>query len=260
MKVSRRLVLPGMAASILITQSGCFFLVGLLRLGVRGSLIRSGARASRVSRRGKLSSFGRTGATTLHLVRLARAVNTVNRLQKVGEIFGQENEETAVEVESNNSISECLVERVPVSNTRADGKWLVHHSNFYQESIGTSLPKSDTVIEHQDVQSRFAGADVIENGVIRHIDANRDLAGTTPYVFKELPTETVVEFTDTRYLESELNSAASSITARDRATLRDADAMLRAQEACLRKPSDQDCNLLADQAGEALARLEARFK
>ena len=131
--VKRRAFMVMSASSMLLPLSGCLLFGGLLRLGVRGALLRGGARASRVSRRGTLSSFGRTGATTLQLVRLSRMANSVNRLQRVGDVFSSETGEDAVNIDASDRLAECKVDGIPITNTRTDGRWLVHHSNLFQE-------------------------------------------------------------------------------------------------------------------------------
>lgn len=256
---SRRGFVQGASATALLSQSGCSLLAGLLRLGVRGSLLRSGARAARVSRRGKLATFGRTGATTMHLVRLSRAANTLSRIQRVGQIYSSETEEEAVAIEANENITECKVDRVPISNTRADGRWLVHHSNMFQESIGTSLAPRENELVHRDSRDKFVGADIMEHGVIRHFDEHRNLAGTTPMIISEESANTAILLPDTSYLESELNISANSLRTDHGASLNDAQSMRLAQDRCLERSNDLSCEDLVTEVHSALERLEQRF-
>jgi hypothetical protein len=257
--ITRRGFIQSVSASALLSQTGCIFLLGLLRLGVRGSLLRSGARAARVSKRGTLASFGRAGATTMHLIRLSRAANTLGRMQKVGEIYGSETGDDAIDVSANDRLTECNVEGMPVSNTRPDGRWLVHHSNMFQESIGTSLATRETELVHRDSRNRFVGADVMENGAIRHIDQNQNLVGTTPLIISEETGTTLVRMPSSDYLESEFKQASNTIRSDHGDSLADSDSMRRAQEQCLQRPSSQSCDDLARDIEGALERLEKRF-
>lgn len=258
-EIQRRKFLMISLSSVFLPMSGCLLLAGLLRLGVRGALVRTGARAARVSRRGTLSSFGRTGATTMHLVHLTRLTNTMNRLQRVGEVFSFETGEDAINVDANDHLAECKVDGVPISNTRTDGRWLVHHSNLFQEAIGTSLAQSEEEIVHQDTRDRFVGADVLRNGAIRHIDQNRNLAGVTSFSIAESSDITTVHLTDSSYLESELSSISGALRVDHGDNLIDGQNMRLAQEACLQRPADESCEDLVLRVQSALERLENRF-
>ena len=97
------------------------------------------------------------------------------------------------------------------------------------------------------------------NGVIRHIDQNQNLAGTTPYTINEQGSSTTVTFSDTGYLEREFAATTNDLRGDHRPTMNDAGSIVQAQEACLQRSADQDCVDLIRRVDAALERMESRF-
>jgi hypothetical protein len=189
-----------------------------------------------------------------------RIVRISNSIQKVGEVFGTENDEKAIEVEVNSGLSECIVDGVPVTTTRRDGLFLEHYSNALQESVGISKATDDTVIEHRDNSNRFVGADIYEGAFVRHIDKDRNLAGITKLRHGPIHANTArVVIEDDSYLRTELEKAAVEYRRTLGSTLAYESAMREIQAECLNRSDIRDCADLATRAQNALYHLEERF-
>ena len=254
--INRRNFLKVSSATPLILVGGCIPLFGLLRFGMRGGLIRAGARAARLSRRGTHASFGRIGATTLQLMRLYRGTQAIKNIE--GNVFGIESEEEAINVKANDKLSECFVDGVPIITTRVEGDWYEHQSNAQgiNESIGTSRRTSDSAIEHYDNESNFVGADMLEETVIRHIGKDRKLVGTTQ--LRIVDSSTLLVEDDT-YLRSLYNKLAANYREEFGQNTQGEKLMQAVQSECLTRPSSENCDELVVQAQNALSQLEEKF-
>lgn len=260
MLTRRDFIGTGAASAAVLGTSGCL-LLGLFRLGARSSLIRSGARASRLSTRGTLSSFGRSGAATLHLLRLTNTIVQINRMQRVAQMFRiedlQENEAAAVDCDGRSA--QCKVEEVPITVTHPDGSWLVHHSNLFRESVGASLPDGE-ILEHRDAKGRPVGLDVYDgnplSGRIRHLDKDRNLTGVTTFRYVDDGGGVRAVIEDGRYLRSELRAVGADVMANHAKGLRHMGDATASQNECLDRPNGEECDDLTARVIEALEKLE----
>jgi hypothetical protein len=255
----RELVAATVAGTGLLT--GCLPLLGLMRLGVRGSAIRGGARAARAGPRGNLYALGRTGAAALHTVRLLRLAQAAGRLARIGDIFGVENGEEAVTVDTDGQRVECSVEGVVVCSTHLQGRFFEHVSALYGP-CGTSRAVAESEIHHWDNKGIFAGADVLEDRVIRHIGSKHEVLGYTQLRVTQRGSGETVAIVDR---DGFLNKQMGEMEKTHREVLgptgaRDLQAIANAQAQCIARQATESCSDLQTLAQDALSRLEARFR
>lgn len=260
MLTRRNFVGTAIASAAGLSTSGCL-LFGLFRLGARGSLIRTGARASRRNTQGALTTFGRSGASTLHLARLTNSLAQLNRMRRVGQLFRIEDpqERELVGVDCDGKSAECKVDEVPITVTHPDGSWLVHHSNLFRESVGASRGDDD-VLRHEDTKGRIVGYDVFEGnsatGRIRHFNKDRNLVGATTFRYVEGGAGVRAVIDDGQYLEAEMRRAIAGLQDDYGKGLRYMGDATAAQAACIARRGGTSCDDLTAVVKDALERLE----
>lgn len=241
--------------------TACLPFLGFMRLGMRGAAIRGGARAARSSPRGTMSVLGRTGAVGLHAVRLFRIAQAAGQLARIGDIFGTESGEQAICVDADGRRVECSVEGVVVCSTHLQGRFFEHVSALYGP-CGTSRVMGDAEIHHWDSRGIFAGAEVLESDVIRHIDSDNRIAGYTRLRVAQQGSGETVALVDR---EGFLNAQMIDLEKTHREVLgtqgsSDLRAIADAQAQCLARSPNESCRDLKQRAEDALQRLEARFQ
>lgn len=241
--------------------TGCLPFFGLLRLGMRGAAIRGGARAARAGPRGSMSVLGRTGAVGLHAVRTLRVAQAAGQLARIGDIFGVENNEQAICLDADERRVECSVGDVVVCSTHLQGRFFEHVSVLYGP-CGTSRAMGESEIHHWDNTGVFAGAEVLEKDVIRHIDSERRVVGYTRLnVRQQGASETVAIVERDGFLNAqmmELEKAHRELFGAQGS--RDLRAIADAQTQCLARSASESCRDLQQRAEDALQHLEERFR
>lgn len=241
--------------------TGCLPFAGLMRFGMRGAAIRGGARAARSGPRGNLYALGRTGAAALHAVRLLRLAQVTGRLVRIGDIFGVENGEEAVCFDTDGLRVECSVDGAIVCSTHLHGRFFEHVSPLFGP-CGTSRAITDREIHHWDNKGVFAGADILESNLIRHVGSNEQVIGYTRLqLMQRGPNETVAVVDRDGFLNAqmvELEKMHRDLLGA--AGVRDLEAIADAQSQCAARSPNASCRDLQAKAEGALLRLEARFR
>lgn len=255
----RRMISISFGASGLVLLGGCIPLAGLLRFGVRGSMIRNGARAARLSKRGNLHTFGRGAASHLHLMQIVRTIYAVEQLSTISEVFGVESDDSAVKIVAKGDIAECSVDGVVVSTTSRQGRVWEHHSVLVGAS-GTSIATGEREIKHWDSTGQLVGADVWVKGAIQHFDRDGGLVGRTPFSAVRGEKVTVARVGEKGYLDLQMANLARDHKEAFAGNLQDLNAIANSQADCLRRAISENCLDQRVTADNALQRLEHRFR
>lgn len=260
----RRLLKMSGAAACVMPLSGCLFLLGILRIGMRGRSISRGMRTANGGKRGQSGTLGRQTAASIQLYRLVRSARTLGRLQRLGELEATEDSEQASRVETSEDGRETynVVDGDRVCTTVLRGPHIIHNSYVFGDNIGRSVPLNDGEhLAHYDFRDEQIGLDIYEKTRIKHVDANNEVAGFTPFKVVELPNDrSRYEITDDTYLREELEKLNAQSTPEDRAIVRRLMPNIDGQAACLNSPGTVDCTETSIRASNALRRVEERFR
>lgn len=256
--LQRRQFIQGAAVTGTLSLSGCIFLGLALRLIARRGFIRRSARASRSSQRGQLESLGRTGAFTAY--RLIRLNNQLSRLQKVGQLLRDDENDVVAEMEGNSQVVLCRIEETVVCETRIGTRGrMQHHSPFYNTFLGYSFDEGDDKgITHTDHRQQFASRDLIKDHRILHLDQAERLKGETIFRVDNIAAgEATARLTESEYLEQEMQKAERSLTSEDRDFAKRMVNLERLNAQCQSRSPDQSCDDLNVAIEAALRSLEA---
>lgn len=255
--MQRRQFIQGASASGVMSLSGCFFLGLALRLVARRGFVRGGARASRRSQRGQLESMGRAGALTAY--RLLRTGGQISRLQRVGQLVREDNQQVVSEMEGNSDVVLSKMERTVVCETRIGSRGrMQHHSPFYNTFLGYSYDEGDTRgIVHTDHKQNFLSRDIVRDDRILHLDqSDRKLGETLVNVDGVGSSEATLRVVDSKHLEREFEKAETPFSPEDRTLARRMAELEDLNRQCQARTATQSCDDLNARIEQALRNLE----
>jgi len=257
--MNRRALLSLALTGTVCSTSGCLLFAGLLRVGMRGSAIRGGARAARSTPSGHLKSLGRAGAATFQYARLARLIRTAERF-RVGDIVAIETEEEVITISMEGQNIEFAIDGIVVSTTTTIGQFMQHYSVIVGP-CGSSRAVSDSVIDHWDESGTFVGSDIYHSDKIQHIDETRTVVGVTKLSTKKLEGRVGIASVERdSYLHQQMLALGRAQTGSSAGWKVDLRTLQNSQMECLRSAPSTDCATLKVQADNALKRLEDRFR